>query len=844
MMSEVGAGAGAGAGDQGLGQVQQVYLVEKCNFVLKTAKLPTSLVSLIQLRSVAPLLFVKVYHALYGPILGIISDPQTFEHHVNNIKIFLSAMRERFSVQFLDKISAIQIVQGNIHALEVVVDMLFGVCQHMAAAAATQEIRVRPYNNNCDDERGSQEDFRKVKDTANNLKSNKVIKKYYSNQKKEVKKNIPADIKVLMDRLIVLEQMNQESSPSKKVEKAKTKKKRTKKIGKGRKSHLNLTPLFAGRVPGLYSEANEKRLCEKRHDEGPRKTSTPCIIAEADSMDLLNEPEEQDKQERTTQHQMNEEDFDNMDLLYESEKQDEQECTTKHEPCDNSFDNMDLLYESEKQDKQERMTQPEMHEEDFDNMDLLYESEKQEDGKPEHKNMHQRECLSSQQKQPQHEVETYEHADRDEDEESEGSANHRTLVPILSRGKLINFEAPYEKDSYHYHRPAMCPSSRPLPSQPSRPRSAPSSTRRRSPTARRVQWQHAPQKNEGQDGVAEGRTEEGVVYVYDTRTGRKVTAQEMVAIQQARDEKYQEFKHRLDMENAPPVVPAVPRYPNHTTEASVRLFLQKMAISRLPSPTSSPHTSVIGGAQYTFLDIYRFLESGDIVISVENCCNCEFHQTSLRHNAEEYVTKANTCLKEITQLIHELAPLARVGVFRFDAKVSAKSRSKDTNSRVGAFEIQIAYCDEAGQVQAAMLHSKLTCARWPSSSVLEKRLHAFLAKLNLTYRNTKQQCDLAGGKKEKEKEKEDGEEDNGVDSEMCSVPSWSDLYIATADWVYAPEGIQPISWIFDWRVDNDDKEEEFEGDDGWTASRSHNIAMDKPHPDSDYKDDEEEDDVS
>lgn len=66
---------------------------------------------------------------------------------------------------------------------------------------------------------------------------------------------------------------------------------------------------------------------------------------------------------------------------------------------------------------------------------------------------------------------------------------------------------------------------------------------------------------------------------------------------------------------------------------------------------------------------------------------------------------------------------------RFKADVTPKSRQTDVDSRIGAFEIQVAYKSPSGVIHPEILHSKLWSRRWPSKSVLEKRLQSFFSKV-------------------------------------------------------------------------------------------------------------------
>jgi len=726
---------------------EQLYLVEKTNYILRTSRVNGSVSNLAQLRYMAPLLFVKIYQAFYGPLLGVITHPSSSNQHKNNVDILLAAMRERFNVHFIDEISTTELLEGRIHALEVVVDMFTRKCELIEEAHLRQERRAQLQRSKEEDPR--KDDIRKVKDTTNKLKSNRFIKKLYTEQRKQAQKNIPPDVKVLMDRLVVLENLNIEQENSKTgtgapaakqktggKSKSKAKKKTSKRGRKGSKRDDLTTPLFKGRVPAPCVDIAAARAATTE----PPPTSQP------------NEPMRIAKKESQN-------DGDNsMDLLYESERQQADE-----EPQNDGDNSMDLLYESERQQADEPLKS---------NADLLHEAERQ--------SLHLEEATSL-------------HYENEEDDLSESL---KDLVPILSRGKIVCFTSPYEKEPYHYHTSATSPSSRPL---PVRPRSATGHNRRSPFSSSRRKL--ASRRRWGYDDSAVGFSKDGgdkhqddVPHTYDIHTGRRMPVSEITEMKKTRDEIYHHWKKNYDREHAPPVVPQEAKYPNGTTETSVRQFNEKM--NRMLAP---PEESVDEVVQYfsvpQHLNIYKLMQQQDIIISVENCCNCEYHKMSTRHKADDYLSRANAALVAIAQFIHDLSPVARVGVIRSDAKVTKKSKQSDTNSRVGAFEIQIAYKDSADSLQFDLLHSKLKSTRWPSKSVIEKRLQAFLVKSNVNFDTRSKET------------------------------SWDDLYMSHRGWAYAPyDDDDPIDWIFDWRQALQEE----------CTPRSHNITMESPEVDEDH----------
>jgi hypothetical protein len=148
---------------------------------------------------------------------------------------------------------------------------------------------------------------------------------------------------------------------------------------------------------------------------------------------------------------------------------------------------------------------------------------------------------------------------------------------------------------------------------------------------------------------------------------------------------------------------------------------------------------------------YRGLEPLDLVISVEHCHDCENHSITTWHDADEYVNVAHHTLKHLAEYVHSQCLCVRLGVVRFQAKIGThvchpvnahsplaepKQAAQiapvvDADSRIGALEVQIAYRNKHGQVLFDLLHSKLATTRWPSKSVIERRLQAFVSKAKI-----------------------------------------------------------------------------------------------------------------
>lgn len=57
-------------------------------------------------------------------------------------------------------------------------------------------------------------------------------------------------------------------------------------------------------------------------------------------------------------------------------------------------------------------------------------------------------------------------------------------------------------------------------------------------------------------------------------------------------------------------------------------------------------------SQPRFYQAYNLLSMGDMIISIEHCHNCEHHCATLRHDASEYVRKADYMLRTLAQIAH------------------------------------------------------------------------------------------------------------------------------------------------------------------------------------------------
>jgi len=190
----------------------------------------------------------------------------------------------------------------------------------------------------------------------------------------------------------------------------------------------------------------------------------------------------------------------------------------------------------------------------------------------------------------------------------------------------------------------------------------------------------------------------------------------------------------------PPVVPNSPlrepteaKWPGPSTGRSTEMWVKKHKESQDKALQAQlkKDEAVKAYMNPRFFPAYQHLEAGDMLVSIEHCFNCQCHNTTLRHKTGEYINHADNHLVSTAKLVHMLNLKVRLGVTRFAADVTAKSKESDANSRVGAFEIQVAYKAPSGSIHVEILHSKLSTRRWPSRQVVEKRLRTFASKYNV-----------------------------------------------------------------------------------------------------------------
>ena len=225
------------------------------------------------------------------------------------------------------------------------------------------------------------------------------------------------------------------------------------------------------------------------------------------------------------------------------------------------------------------------------------------------------------------------------------------------------------------------------------------------------------------------------IYTYDLLSGRKLLKAKMEEIERMRyenalklDNQNKRDEEALLNSSTVQAMPTKSEYPGPGTKRSVSQWLQRMRQLKESQPKDTTSSAYL---QPRFYNSYKKMQNLDMVISVEHCFNCEYHTTSLRHDPEEYVISADTLLRHLAQVAHQFKPCVRLGVVRFRANITPKSKQSDVDSRIGAFEVQIAYRNHIGQLSLDVLHSKLYTRLWPSKTSVEKRLLSFFNRVGV-----------------------------------------------------------------------------------------------------------------
>jgi len=169
-------------------------------------------------------------------------------------------------------------------------------------------------------------------------------------------------------------------------------------------------------------------------------------------------------------------------------------------------------------------------------------------------------------------------------------------------------------------------------------------------------------------------------------------------------------------------------------------------------------------------DIENILQTSDMIIFIEHCCNCASHNGSLRHDPQKYFSFANLFLCNLSMLVHSYGLNIRLGVIRSPIK---------SINRIGAFEVFIFYRDQQGVFHSACLHSKLATTLWPSILSMEKNMKAFFAKTNVPLYSNKSGVYTSTG-------------DEGLLPYPIGFGSWEETPISKESWTFECDGVNKL----------------------------------------------------
>ena len=137
---------------------------------------------------------------------------------------------------------------------------------------------------------------------------------------------------------------------------------------------------------------------------------------------------------------------------------------------------------------------------------------------------------------------------------------------------------------------------------------------------------------------------------------------------------------------------------------------------------------------------------------------------------------------------------ARVGVTRFEANITQRTKTSDVDNRIGAFEIQVAYRSASGTLFTEILHSKLQKRSWPSKTVIEKRLNSFLARVNPVHISETVDMEMSTFS---------GTGKDGMAEYPIGCGPWVSIPISQPDWTFGGTGTTltnlsgAVQWAFD-----------------------------------------------
>lgn len=233
-----------------------------------------------------------------------------------------------------------------------------------------------------------------------------------------------------------------------------------------------------------------------------------------------------------------------------------------------------------------------------------------------------------------------------------------------------------------------------------------------------------------------------VSYSYDLRSGRRfvLSKEEVLRLDKLRrQENNGEVLNMSDLKGnteharmkAKPPASTCPMWPGNGTEKSATNWIERMRVLKNASIPTDDTPKEKTAASVVMYEAYNCMETCDLLLSVEHCANCQQHSLTLRHDEGEYRSRADAVIEAVIEAVVALAPAVRFGVNKFTSVRPVAKQKHDASPRKGAFEVQIAFYSDSMGLKVDILHSKLVTMRWPSSSVIVKRVHAFLAQFQL-----------------------------------------------------------------------------------------------------------------
>jgi hypothetical protein len=138
----------------------------------------------------------------------------------------------------------------------------------------------------------------------------------------------------------------------------------------------------------------------------------------------------------------------------------------------------------------------------------------------------------------------------------------------------------------------------------------------------------------------------------------------------------------------------------------------------------------------------------DVVIIIIHCAKCSSHMC-VRHDEAEFSHRAQHLLRKLSRIVHSSRVCARVGILRVPLSAGRLQGvwewedSGPESSRTGAFEVSVVLRDARGELQSAVLFSRIDKDKWPVAAGVERRLESFISPYITTNTKTVMRSPLA-----------------------------------------------------------------------------------------------------